>query len=303
VQDLFARVEAACTRFDPHSPLMRANDAGEAWCEVPDECYRALSEAARAHRRTDGLFDPRVLSTLVALGYDRSLPFADGPVRVSTRHNRGNGSGRGPADVPPLPVPVTGPDRLPAWEPGFDPAREAVRIGPRAVDLGGIGKGLAVRWAAGILEGTGRAFLVEAGGDCHLGGPGPDGGGWRVGVEDPDGGPEPVAVLTLTDTGCATSSLRLRSWQVDGRDAHHLIDPRTGLSAAGGLRSVTVAGLDTATAEVWSKSLLIAGRTQIVALARQHGLGAFWVTDDGRLGCSPAMRPAMLWTASEVEDS
>jgi len=284
VEALFARVERACTRFDPASPLMRANAAGDAWAPVPVECYLALVEAARAHRRTGGLFEPRVLSTLVGLGYRRTLPFQDGPVHLTVR---------GPDAVPP--APEIG--RVGRWRPEFDPRRPAVRIGSRPVDLGGIGKGLAARWAGELLAGHGRAALVEAGGDCHLGGAGPDGDGWRVAVEDPFGGEAPVAVLALAGTGCATSSVRVRSWEVDGRRVHHIVDPRTGRSADGGLRSVTVAGTDPATAEAWSKALLVAGRDRIGGLADGHGLAAFWVTDDGTSGCSHALRPAVAWTA------
>jgi thiamine biosynthesis lipoprotein ApbE len=66
------------------------------------------------------------------------------------------------------------------------------------------------------------------------------------------------------------------------------------------LRSVTVTGSDTALAEVWSKALLVAGRRRIAGLTRRHDLAAFWVEDDGQLGCSPALRPAVLWTAGSL---
>src|SRR5262249_49800895 len=69
VRRVFAEVEAQCTRFDPTSPLMRANAAGEAWCPVPVRCYQAIREAAHAYRITSGRFDPRVLRALQAMGY------------------------------------------------------------------------------------------------------------------------------------------------------------------------------------------------------------------------------------------
>jgi thiamine biosynthesis lipoprotein len=273
---VFARVEAACTRFDPDSPLMRANAERTAWNDVPEECYLAVEQAARSHQETGGLFDPRVLDTLVALGYDRTLPFRSGRVAVTGK--------RGPATVP-----VT------SWRPGLDPARRSIRLGAARIDLGGIGKGLAVRLAATKLVDAGDSHLIEAGGDCHVRGGGPDGNGWRVGVENPAGGEQPVAVLLLRDTGCATSSLRVRSWLVDGRPVHHLIDPRTGRSAEGGLLSVTVLDPDPARAEVWSKSLLIAGRRRIAELARQRRLPALWIDDRHRIAASALMQPHVIW--------
>ncbi|HEY6798330.1 MAG TPA: FAD:protein FMN transferase [Kineosporiaceae bacterium] len=309
VSRIFARVERACTRFDPDSPLMRANAAGNSWHPVPQECSFALAEAARAHRYTRGLFDPRVLDTLVALGYDRSLPFADGPVHLddvpaAPRRRTGRaavGLGRCPTRPAGRCPTGTQPRWATPWRPEIDMAGGRVRIGPAAVDLGGIGKGLAVRWAAHALRAAGTAFLIDAGGDCHLGGSGPEGAGWRVGVEDPAGGDDPVAVLQLRDLACATSSVRLRSWFVGDRAVHHLIDPRTGASAARGLRAVTVVAADAAIAEVWSKALLIAGHAQVAALSRRHDLAALWVDDANRHGCSPVMAPLLLWTRAGAD--
>jgi thiamine biosynthesis lipoprotein len=296
-QEVFYRVEAACTRFDPGSPLMRANAAGEDWHVVPRECFDAIREAARAHHETGGVFDPRVHDSLVALGYDRSLPFGTGPVDLP----------RAPALTR---VPATAGsqhtdrrDGWDSWEPGLDEDRLAVRIGPRRIDLGGIGKGLAVRWASQVLAGAGAGHLITAGGDCYLAGAGPLGTGWRVGVEDPasdQDGADPLAVLELTDLGCATSSLKKRTWRAGGQVVHHLIDPRTGRSTGGQVRAVTVAGPDTATAEVWSKSLLIRGQDgpdAIASLARTHMLAALWVDSDGRVQVSDQLRPHLIWQA------
>jgi thiamine biosynthesis lipoprotein len=294
--DVFTRVEAACTRFDPGSPLMVANASRHEWHVLPPECFEAVAEARRAYQETGGLFDPRVLDALVRLGYDRTLDFAGGPVAVRTATGAGE-RGR-------LPAPVAGPAAALPWCPDLDVARQAVRLGEHPIDLGGIGKGLAVRWAGRELASTGVPFLVEAGGDLTVGGDGPDGGGWLVGVEDPAPGrchePELVAVLRLTDASCATSSVRVRSWQVGGRAVHHLIDPRTGDSSRAGLRAVTVVGTDPAWAEVWSKALFLRGRAGIQDACRARGLAALWVNDDGTVGVSDAMRGHVFWEADRV---
>ena len=61
VTELFAEVEAQCTRFDPASPLMQANAAADDWFRVPARCYAAILAAEDAYRVTAGRFDPRVL--------------------------------------------------------------------------------------------------------------------------------------------------------------------------------------------------------------------------------------------------
>lgn len=276
VRTVFARVDTECTRFEPDSDLMCANAAGERWCPVGSHCFDALLAAWDAHVLTDGWFDPRVLRPLVDLGYDRTLPFADG-VDVGERAT--------PAR------PAAG-----RWEPGFDTATQVVRVGPEPVDLGGIGKGLALRWAGEELRRSGcELFLLDAGGDCLCTGAGPDGSGWRIGVEDPFGGDVPVAVLDVTGGACATSSVRWLSWQAGDRRVHHLIDPRTGLPGGAGLRSVTVLADDPAEAEVWTKVLFLRGAADIAATAQRRVLDALWVCDDGTLGMTESMSVHVVW--------
>jgi FAD:protein FMN transferase len=291
--EVFTRVQAACTRFDPASPLMQANASGNDWHTVPWECFEAIREAAQAHVTTGGAFDPRVLDSLVALGYDHSLPFKTEHVELAAP-----AAAADPAALPQLPALIP-PNELGRWQPGLDSERLAVRLGPRRVDLGGIGKGLAVRWASQILATAGSSHLVEAGGDCYLAGSGPLGNGWRVGIEDPhaQGAAAPVAVLELTDRGCATSSLKVRNWTLGDQRVHHLIDPRTGRSCEASLRAVTVVGPDTALAEVWSKALLIEGVRAIATLTDAHQLAAFWVDAQGQTHMSEKMRPYVIWEA------
>ena len=277
---VFTDVDRTCTRFDPHSPLMQANARPGQWTEVAPECFAALIEAFRAYRETEGRFDPRVLSDLVRLGYAGSTTRQPLGFDAAVDADRA----RGP---------------LPPWEPHFRPADCQVRLDRSAVDLGGIGKGLAVRWAARLLErlppAWRRGFLVEASGDCYCGGGAPEGGPWRVAVEDPRGGTEPRAVLALQDAGCATSSVRVRRWQVGGRVVHHLIDPRTGQPGGAGLLAVTVVGSDTATAEVWSKALFLEGVDGVAALADRRQIAALWVDDQDRLSMSGPMTEYVSW--------
>jgi thiamine biosynthesis lipoprotein len=289
---VFRRLEAACTRFQPTSPLMLANADPSRWHEVPIECARAVEEAARAHRETNGVFDPRVLDALVDLGYDNSLVFEAAAL------NRDSGASMctGPRTVRRL---------TPArrrWAPQVQHLgdRHHIHLDGARIDLGGIGKGLAVRWATHELTGAGSSVMVEAGGDCQLMGAGPANSGWLVGIEDPHGGSDPLAVLALRDLGCATSSVRLRRWVVDGREVHHIIDPRTGMSGGHGLAAVTVIHPDVAWAEVWSKTLFLTGPERIEEVARRRELAAAWVQVDGTVRLTPGARARVVWAAAHV---
>jgi len=282
-------VERTCSRFDPTSALSRVNLEPDRWHDVPVTLAAAVAEAARAHRETDGLFDPRVLDVLLGWGYDSSLPFASGTVD------------RGAAGVPDVSGPDVDAARAP-WRPEVSESAAGwrLRLGGTPIDLGGIGKGLAARWAAAELAGAGAGFAADLGGDCAFGGVGPDGGLWRVGVEDPTGQAELVLVLDLTDTGCATSSTRLRRWRAGGVPVHHLVDPRTRRPGGEGLLAVTVVDPDPAWSEVWSKSVFLAGATDVRARAEELGLAAAWVRADGSVGTTSALDARVVWRRGDV---
>ncbi len=275
---VFSDVEGACTRFDPDSPLMRVNADPERWQRVPRLCFDAVVEAHRAYQRSRGRFDPRVLSDLVDLGYDRTLPFGGGAVSVAAIFGRRRAA-------------------RPPWKPAFRDHLGELRIGPHPIDLGGIGKGLAIRWASEHLHQAGAHHLVEAGGDCYCAGRATDGQSWRVGVEDPRGGDQPVAVVALSDRACATSSVRTRNWKAGGRRVHHLIDPRTGRPGGEGLLAVTVVADDPAEAEVWAKVLFLSGTSDVSSEARRHGIAACWVDETGSLGTSTLFDRHLVWRA------
>lgn len=295
VVDEFEAVEQALSRFRPSSEIHRLRLADGHADRPSRRLLAAFVAADRARRVTGGRFDPRVLADLERLG---SAPMATSATAVPP--------GWAAAERPDAATPLL---------------RRAGRSGPIdvpvPVDFGGIGKGLALRWAARRAASVLGEWplLLDAGGDIvATGAPGVH--GWRIGVEDPrtalgtdgpgargQGGEEsPAVVIELPRDGAAvaTSSIRRARWtSPDGRAVHHLIDPRTGEPGGDGLLAVTVAGPDPAWAEVWSKSLFLEGRGGIAALARARGLAAWWVTLDGEVEMTPASRPMTIWVAGE----
>lgn len=287
---VFRVMERRLTRFRADSELRRlcARGGGTA----SPALFRALSTARRAWRRSGGLFDPRLRDVLEALGYGADLRFG-GAISV----------------LPPRRRPL----RPPAAQLWPGPRSRATALQslrqsrpllpwPAEVDLGGIGKGLTLRYAArnlrrlcggtsglrsggpcGVGKGSRPGFLVNAGGDIWAEGGGPQGTGWTVGIPAPADERQALAVLCVTDRTVCTSSRGRRRWIAGGREAHHLIDPRTGAPADGGLWSVTVIGRDPAWAEVWSKTLFVAGADSGLALAERRGLAAVFCTPEGEL--------------------
>jgi thiamine biosynthesis lipoprotein len=273
----FDEVDRVMSRFRADSAITTLNELAGSGVIVPIEprLYAALATAYRAWRSTSGLFDPRVLGHLERLG----------SVGAGLHSNR-----RQPADSGDSSEPW-----LCRW-----PRQRAARLA-EPLDLGGIGKGLALRWAweriKRVLPLDGRAgALLDAGGDLVVGGPSPDAGPWLVGIENPADGDEPMAVVAIDRGGLCTSSTRVARWtDAEGRSVHHLIDPRTGEPGGMGLASVTVALPDPAWAEIWSKALFLTGPEAIAASARRRGLAAWWVDEGGQLSMTAAARAMTVW--------
>ncbi len=253
VAGTFAEAERQLTRFDGASPLSRLNRSDGRSIHVPPLLARALGASWRAFRVSNGRFDPRVIGALEAAGERAGVELPASPTRL-------------------------------------EPTDRWLRLDPRngrasltaPIDLGGIGKGLALRWTARRLRRAGIAdFLVSAGGDLVAAGTGPARRPWVVGLEDPRGPHQPLATIELPKGGgLATSSVAVRSWTApDGSPRHHLIDPTTQRPSESGLVSVTVAAGDPAWAEVWSKVGFLAGDRIGRVLA---GRRAWWVSSTGR---------------------
>lgn len=279
----FDAVDRALSRFRDDSELTALNRRAGTGAVVPvsHRLRTALAAVHRAGRLTGGRFDARVLGALEHLG-ERGAALS--PV-TSPAHD----AGAPPSRAAPLAA-----------------ARRLVTAPAEPLDMGGIGKGLALRWAAGAALAelpASAGLLLEAGGDIVAAGASPA-DGWMVGIEDPaaeaSADPVPLAVVGVQGGAVATSSVRVRRWvSPDGRAVHHLVDPRTGEPARTGLIAVTVAAPDPAWAEIWSKALFLAGRTAIGEEARSRDLAAWWVDDGGALGMTPAARTRSAWVAED----
>jgi len=275
VCDEFTAVDAGLSRHRDDSELTAINrlaGSGQALV-VGRRLYTAIAATDRARRLTDGRFDARVLEDLERLG-DHGAPLGtlDGRAAgIMTRR---------------------------------DPSTRTVAL-DRPHDLGGIGKGLALRWAAARAAQAldpHVGFLLEAGGDVVVRGRPSDDPSWSIAIEDPRLDRSPVAVVAVDHGAICTSSVaRRRWWTDDGLTAHHIIDPRTGQPGGDGLLAVTVAADDPAWAEVWSKALFLEGRRGIAGAARARGLAAWWVESDGQLSMTPGGRMRTIWTREADE--
>jgi thiamine biosynthesis lipoprotein len=252
-------IDLACSRFRDDSDLSRLNARSGGATRVGPRLLEAIGVALRAAALTGGIVDPTVGHALILAGYDRDFAqIGDAPPTLAA-----------------------------AWVAGWraisvDPARGTVRV-PRGVrlDLGATAKALAADRAAAAAAAAapGAGVLVNLGGDIAVAGPAPA-GGWAVRVADDHQAPPdaPGQSLGLGGGGLATSSTTVRRW---GSDAHHIVDPRTGLPAVSPWRTVSVAAATCVDANVASTAAIVLGDAAPAWLAAR-ALPARLVDHDGR---------------------
>lgn len=256
VRDWFAEVEAIATRFEPSSELSALNgETGSDEVAVSPLLARILGAAWMARDLTDGLVDPAVGSDVLRWGYDRTF-----------------------ADVTDVGAPLPGP-AIPDWSIDGTTVR---RPPGTLLDLGGVAKG----WAADSAVESGAAIVVGAGGDIRSEHP-----ECEVRVLGPDD--SVAAVVRLGRGGLATSSTSRRRWRAGGRDAHHLIDPRTGKPAEGPVVSATAVARTAVLAEAAAKAILIHGSDGLAWAAGQPWVGgALVVWEDGAVFATTGLEVA-----------
>lgn len=251
-------IDRACSRFRSDSDLSRVNGHAGETVQVDAVLVDALDVALRAARITDGAVDPTVGMALELAGYDRDWRLLEAPA-----------AGDRSAAIPCLRARAR-----PGWQAiELNRARRTVRI-PCGVklDLGATAKAWAAdRASRAVYEATGAGTLVSLGGDIATCGPAPA-NGWRVRVtDDHRAGPHaPGQTIAIHSGGLATSSTAVRRWRHEGHAMHHVIDPATAAPADGPWRTVSVAAIDCADANIASTAALVRGQAAPEWLA---GLG------------------------------
>jgi FAD:protein FMN transferase len=260
VEQVFAQAEQTFSRFRSDSELSRLNQA-HGPSVVSPTLFAALERARNYWALTEGWFDPTIGRALCAAGYDRS--FAPG---VLDRRE---------------PNPVRAP-RACFGDVVLEPSRRCVTLPAGcSVDGGGFIKGWTVDLAARLLP---SPAAVDAGGDGFARGPGVDGLGWLLDVEDPFRPGRVLMSLRLRDQAVATSGANRRRWRLGAGEAHHLIDPHTGRPAQTDLAQVTVIAPSAELADVLAKVAFLHG----FAAGREFlnhfdGVTGVFVLADGRL--------------------
>jgi thiamine biosynthesis lipoprotein len=276
VRELFAESEQRFSRFIESSELSSLNSSGEL-INASNEMITIIESCVRHHERTNGVFDPVVLSALELAGYDRSFELLNGKKAT---------------------VQTTSSTHLSLLE-SLSIDRLGKRITTKSrLDLGGIAKGWTVDRASELMSANCSGWLIDAGGDMFCGGISPDESGWIVGIDDPFTDGELVDVVHLDECAIATSSTVKRSWTANGERRHHIIDPSTGQASSSELAAVSVIAETAELADVLAKCAVILGESAARELLHESDAEARFTRNDGTFG-STHNWPSILTSISD----
>ncbi len=163
---------------------------------------------------------------------------------------------------------------------GFDTVIVDVQAGTvylsdpeQRLDVGAIAKGWAAQKAAALLP---EGYMLNVGGNVCTRGAKPGGDKWNIAIQSPNAGEANLCVVSLAGQSLVTSGDYQRSYTVDGKNYHHIIDPET-LMPSTYWRSVSILCDDSGLADCLSTALFLLPLEEGKALAEECGVEAMWV--------------------------
>jgi len=256
-------LEQCWSRFRPTSELSLLNAAaGSPPITVSDDLLLLVSRMREAWIDSDGLFDPTVLESMRAWGYDEDFAAVVARTSIGAVAQTTAAPGMGAVVIEGSTV------QLPAHV-GLDP--------------GAIGKGLAADIIADELQAAGaHGVLINLGGDLAFRGQAPDGAPWHIAIDDERDPGTTLDTLLFDDDvrsgGVATSTTLTRRWAQGRR--HHVLDPRSGAMSAHELLQVTVIAPTAWQAEVAATTALLKEPGEALAWLAARGMSGILITED-----------------------
>jgi len=151
------------------------------------------------------------------------------------------------------------------------------------LDVGAVAKGWATQKVA---ENAPEGWLLSVGGNVCATGPKSDGSPWNVAIQDPSDPNAYLCKLSVTGGCVVTSGDYQRTYRVDGKDYHHIIDPATCYPATL-WRSVPVVCDDSGVADILSTALFLVDKAAGQALLDQYDAKAMWIDTENKQSYSP----------------
>jgi alpha-L-fucosidase len=255
-------VEEALSTYRQTSEISRINrEAGDGPVTTDPEVFDLIRRALALSRKTGGAFDITVGRLMDVWGFvGESGRFPPSGVLSAARAQ-------------------TGWNRV-----VLDEENRTIRfLAPGLeLDLGGIGKGWALDRAASLLRDLGvSAALLTLGQSSFvaIGAP-PQKNGWSVIIPDPTRPERSIYTVSLRDRALSTSGDDQKYFVLDGKRYSHIIDPRSGRPAEGGMK-VTVTAPTATESDALSTTFFVLGPGKARGILDEAGsTQAFFVSEE-----------------------
>lgn len=204
VADEARRIESKYSRFRDDSLIGAINSAaGKRDVAIDAETFQLFKFAEELYETSDGLFD--LTSGVLRRVWNKQR--TTWPTDSELNEMR----------------------RLVGWNKfRFSQSHAALSLAGMELDLGGIGKEYAVDRASAVLAEAGiTRALVNFGGDVRVLGNAPGGDHWKIGVRNPLSPSHALMAIDLPEGSVCTSGSYERTFQIQGRDCSHFLDPRS----------------------------------------------------------------------------
>ncbi len=252
--DIF-KFERQFSRFLSSSELSIFNRSAGQKQRITPEFKNLLEDVQKISIKTSGLFNPFILPSLQAAGYDHSL------VAGYENDNTDDHSSKTVVSMSQLRLGQN-------WA--------SIPYGT-ALDLGGYGKGYLADYLATKLRSQVNGYWLSLGGDVALGGTDENNSGWKISIQKAD------ALDASADVGYlitrpneyfsfATSGVTTRKGVKNNRAWHHLIDPRTLKPAKTDVLLATVGSSSALYADVMASCAVILGSKKALDFLKDKGI-------------------------------
>ncbi|RMF92848.1 MAG: FAD:protein FMN transferase [Candidatus Schekmanbacteria bacterium] len=213
-------------------------NGSKGWIKVSKELYEVISEGVNLSKRTNGAFDMTVGRLLNLWNFYSRNPVKPSDDEINEALKCVN-------------------YRLIE----LNKKKSAVKFLKEGVniDLGGIAKGYIMKKGFDIIKENGvEGGLINCSGDIYVWGKKPNGSLWAIAIRNPFNPDKPFAVISVTNKAIFTSGDYERMFEWRGKKYHHILNPKTGISA-NECRGVTVVGNTIDDVNGLSSSLFIMG--------------------------------------------
>ncbi len=284
VKEVLDKVNGQMSTYQKDSELSLFNqNTSTDWVPVSPEFYEVVKESIKISKLSNGLFDVTVgpLVNLWGFGPDEMTASPPDEAIIKDKLNQ------------------IGYHRLNLKDDGLFVKKEIPNLW---VDLSGIAKGYGVDQVALLFERLGiMDYMVEIGGEIRVKGKNNQGQPWQIAVEKPTAEKRMIEkILSITDTGMATSGDYRNYFEVDGVRFSHTIDPRTGRPINHKLASVTVLSGTSMEADGLATAFMVMGPEDGYQFAEQNHIPAFFIVKSDK-GFDELMSSAFLERAKVIK--